>query len=453
MEKQKSTRKAKNAFKILFIVTLALLLVACGVMGYFLTRKSKENNTYATSLQNGYTRNFAELSSTMNEIDVNISKLIASSGLKARQKILLTIWRDCSCAQANLSNLPLEHESISNCLSFVNKLGEYCYFLNNKLITENKFESEVFITLNQLSEFSNSLSHDISLLSMNVSNGNFNILSDFNQPNMADFANFLDSIKTSTVETPSMIYDGPYSDAIDSKEIKGLENFETNVSDAQNYVAEIFKVNANDIKYLGETNSKFSTFNFEFMLNGKTAVAQITKQGKFLLQYNSEVTAGQQTVTKEEAIEIGKAFFDNLGIKNMQENWINVGDDEILINFAPVINDVVIYSDLIKIKVCKHTGMLSGFEAASYAYNHTERNLNSAQVSISEARGLVSDKLTINNERLCIIPKEFSDEVLAYEFACTYNDNTYYVYINAETGEEEEIFRVVNDENEGQLVL
>ena len=121
-----SLEKKKNIFKWLFISSLIVLFVASAILSYFLIKKNEENKSHVGALQNSYSRNFNELSSNLNEIDVNISKLLGESTSKARQKTLITIWRDCFACQTNISNLPIEHESVEATMSFINKLGEYC---------------------------------------------------------------------------------------------------------------------------------------------------------------------------------------------------------------------------------------------------------------------------------------------------------------------------------------
>ena len=441
--------KQKNIFKWLFIISLLLLIIASSVLTYFLISKNKQKNDYASALQNSYSRNFNELSSNINEIDVNLSKLLGSSTNKSRQKILLTIWRDCFTAQTNLSNLPIEHQSVEDCLSFVNKLGEYCYFLSNKLVNGQNLTTNDLLVLEELSNYSNSLNHDISLLALNVSNGNFNVLNLGAEGMGENFLSFLDDLKQLTVETPTMIYDGPYSESADEKEILGLSDQVCTVEEASSYLAEVFGVDQNKITFISETNSKFETYNF---IVDSNIFAQVTKKGKFLLGFNRETENKEIILDKEEAISKAQEFLSRLGFENMQANWVNVNDGQFMINFAPVMEDVLVYSDLVKVKL-SGDGAVCGFEAVSYAYNHTQRTIPDNLISQEEAFEVVDSRLDVKNVRLCIIPKEYENETVAYEFYCSYNDSTYYVYINATNGNEEEIFKVVHDENEGELVI
>ena len=73
-------------------------------------------------------------------------------------------------------------------------------------------------------------------------------------------------------------------------------------------------------------------------------------------------------------------------------------------------------------------------------------------VTEDEARERVSESLEILSVRLALIPKTATTETLCYEFKGRLNDADFIVYINAVTGDEEEIFEIINSD-EGQLVV
>ena len=123
-----------------------------------------------------------------------------------------------------------------------------------------------------------------------------------------------------------------------------------------------------------------------------------------------------------------------------------------LINFAATQGDVILYSDLVKIWVDRETCGVIGVDARNYLFSHTERTLNAPSISMEEAEGMLSENLTVKDRALAFIPITPQTERLCYEFKGTCGEEEYIVYINAETGEEEQIFRIINTED-GQLVM
>lgn len=439
-------KTSSKVYNTLFITAVCLLVVTTGLfVGLYIGSKNK-SKSYATQLNNTYERNFFELASGLNEIEVNLSKLVASTSSVSNQKLLLTIWRDASTAQENISNLPVSHETLKDTLTFVNRLGEYCYSLSTKLVAGKDLTSDDVITISELQTLCEQLNYDVSLLALNIANGSYNILenSKLGDDGSNNFSSSLEDLTDATVETPTMIYDGPYSESSSNREIKGLSKTECTAGEANDYLKSIFS-EATDITYQGETKGKFETYNFEISLkDGSVVYAQVTKRGKFLLTFTRSAEYGEAVITKQKCIEIASDFAFSLGMQNMQGIFVSMGENVGYVNVAPVVNDVVIYSDIIKIKINLKNGDILGYEATSYAYNHVERTNFTPSITPSEAREKVNSKLTIESTRLAIIPKDYGDEVLAYEFECTLNGFTYYVYINAETGAEEDIFRVVS---------
>jgi len=59
----------------------------------------------------------------------------------------------------------------------------------------------------------------------------------------------------------------------------------------------------------------------------------------------------------------------------------------------------------------------------------------------------LTNKAQITSEKLAIIPTEWKTEKFCYEFKGKIDDMNFIAYINAETGEEEDILIVTNTEN------
>jgi germination protein YpeB len=151
-------------------------------------------------------------------------------------------------------------------------------------------------------------------------------------------------------------------------------------------------------------------------------------------------------------VGIGDSFLKSIGVDNMKAVWINDSGNVATINYAYTVGDTVVYSDMIKIKVCEEKGKVIGYEATSYYLNHTDKRNVSTTLSASQAKAKVSTKINIETQRLAIIPKDGGSETIAYEFMGTYNGSTYYVYIDAKTGNETEVFKVI-ESTEGKLLM
>ena len=136
----------------------------------------------------------------------------------------------------------------------------------------------------------------------------------------------------------------------------------------------------------------------------------------------------------------------------MKAVWINLANNLYTINFAYEKDGIIVYPDLIKVRVCAETNMVIGMEAKSYYTNHTERTIEKAKLSEEVAVGYVSENIDVETARLVVVPIGQSTEKLCYEFMGTYDGTTYYVYIDAMSGKQVEMFKVI-ESTEGTLLM
>ena len=84
--------------------------------------------------------------------------------------------------------------------------------------------------------------------------------------------------------------------------------------------------------------------------------------------------------------------------------------------------------------------------------NHRRRTETTPAISKNQAREKISPLLTVKDEKLAIIPTPGKYEVLCWEFTCESEDGTgVLVYINAETGREQQVF-ILKETPGGTLV-
>lgn len=98
-------------------------------------------------------------------------------------------------------------------------------------------------------------------------------------------------------------------------------------------------------------------------------------------------------------------------------------------------------------------GEILSFDARGYITNHTQRTLDPPALTKEEAAVKLSADLNIIDTKLCVIPSDGLKERYCHEFYCRTNDGEHLlVYINADTGEEEQILLLQIGEN-GRLTV
>ena len=115
-------------------------------------------------------------------------------------------------------------------------------------------------------------------------------------------------------------------------------------------------------------------------------------------------------------------------------------------------NNVIIYNDLVKIWIDRTTKKIIGADARNYLFSHTERSFPAVLAAEEDVRTNLAPGLEIVQTNLALIPQDDQTEKLCYEYKVRFGGNDYAVYLDAVTGNEVQIFRIIEDEN-GQLAV
>ena len=140
-------------------------------------------------------------------------------------------------------------------------------------------------------------------------------------------------------------------------------------------------------------------------------------------------------------------FLNKLGIDNMIETYYQKTENMIVINYAATQDGVILYPDLIKVKISLDDGKIYGVEAAGYIFNHTTRNNLKPSISQEKAKSILNSSLEIISSDMALIPTESNSEILTYEFKGKIDNREFLIYINADNLREEKVLLVIDNKN------
>ncbi len=402
------------------------------------------------TLEQSYQRSFYDTVEHVENIDLNLSKFFATKDGEARQLYLVDTAINAELAENDLSNLPLKDESRFYTAKLINQVGDYSKYLNKKLVNGESLTEEQLATLLELYEANKTFKN--SLIEMMGEMGN-----DFTFSSLAEEGNVVtekfNNLQNLSVEYPELIYDGPFSDGLNDREVKGLTGAQINSTQAvEIFNAEFAELSLQNVKADGETNGYLECYNVSGEKDGDLLYAQISKTAGKLIMFSFAGSCNSTVKDQAEAIESASEFIKKQDIENMKEVWVNLSHNVYTINFAVEQAGVIVYSDLIKVRVCAETGNVIGYEASSYYTNHTDRVIEKATLSEKEAMNKVSSNIEIDTARLAVVPFGNKSEKLCYEFSGMYDGSIYYAYIDANTGHQVELFKVI-ESTEGSLLM
>jgi spore germination protein len=98
------------------------------------------------------------------------------------------------------------------------------------------------------------------------------------------------------------------------------------------------------------------------------------------------------------------------------------------------------------VKVALDNGRMAAFSAEDYLKSHHQRDIPEPAISKEEARTKINPQVKVMEDRRAVIMNDLNQEVSCYEFLGTMGEDTYRIYINAETGQEEKVEKLKNAE-------
>ncbi len=435
--------------------TLALILVLGGLA--WVNGAEKEN--YRWQLEASYQHYFSELAEGMRGVSNALRKGQYSGSRVLMASLASEISREAAAAKSAMSGLPFSNIELEKTAKFLSQIGDYAYFLAKKDASGLAITEEELSTMAELSATAYSLSMSLDELYESVADGSLSVSYALEteqdaEARISGVAAALSEIETQFPEYAGLIYDGPFSEHISSREASYLVGkSEVSVEQAREAAAKAGGFDPSELTNAGDTASNLPTYGFYAERGGATWFFDVTKAGGVLLEMYCSRTSGEPSLSPQECVERAKAWLKDFSASSLVESYYYEQDGVVTINFAASADGVICYPDLIKVSVAADSGEIIGFESRGYIMNHHDRKLDEPAISIDDARAKLRSGLTVESERPAIIPTSGEYEIFCYEFLCRSASGEHaLIYLNAATGVEEQILILVESES-GTLTI
>lgn len=437
----------------MFSIIVGLLIVVA-ILGFILYKKQRE---YRQASENSYNAAFFELVDYVQNVETYLAKSLISSTPEHGAETLTNLWREANLAQAYLSRLPIESQELENTEKFLNQVSDYSYSLSIKNIYNESLSDEDFNNLKELHTYSQELENTLNQLSDDLNTGRFS-WGELTEKGTVAFAQQVDNISKESFsnleenfhEYSGLIYDGAFSEHLTNAEPKGLTGDAIDEDQAKEIAENFIGIeNIKETSNLGYfENATISNYGFSIKKNNdETVNISISKKGGHVISMNANRDVNTESITQEQADEKGKQYLESKGFSNMKETYYLKQDGIVTINYAYNQENVVMYPDLIKVKVALDNGEILGLESTGYLNNHQKRDITNVKITKEEAKKNLNKNLEITSEGMAVIPTEWKTEILCYEFKGKVDEREFLVYINAENGKEEDVLVITNTPN------
>lgn len=435
-----------------FVWIASLLVLGALVFGYWsvYARASSAEN----ALEAAYQRGFYNLLEHVNNLNLLISKSEVTSSDEQRIMLLTTIWHQSEGARNSIASMPLGSRDMTNMQKFFAQLGDFSYRIAEKLVKKQDVTADDWAKMRDFRKNIQSLSQELRRLQDDVAAGKIKWQEKpdglFSTRKIKGMADSLESLDQRLKEqAPTITYDGPFSDHVESPTVKGLTGKRVSESEALDSARRVAnKIVKDDLKaeIAGKTKGNITAYTVEFKREGNAVpdiIMDVSEIGGHVIWFLNTREIESSRVAIKQAVDNAKAFLEDMDYKGFEATGSLRENNTITVSFVPKQGDVLLYPDFIKVEVALDTGEIVGFNASAYLTFHTERNLPKPKITEEEVREKLRENLSVERIRMALIPDEALNEKLCYEVDVKLDSDRYLIYINAENGNEERILKVV----------
>lgn len=478
-----------------------LVLGAFAVGAAWTGRVGRHGRDLALQLEAERQRNFQELAGHVQSIQSILGKGLAAGSVRQNMLYMGEAHRLTSLATANFMSLPLPGPLSASTGKFLNQVGDFAHSVARNEAAGRTMDATQRAEMARLQKSAADLAASLQQIGRQAARDGFRWTTP--APRFAQIFTMrgwrapltgsgtpaqdqspksllpggMQEIGPQMDRMPVLIYDGPFSDHLENRQPQMGGPALDEEAARRAALSFVPQAEGYTVVQAVERNGIPPTFSFRMATGqearapgaapGRTpasaqraatppysAVVDVTRAGGHLVSFVNARPAGQPTLSLEQARDIGRRYLDEHGFPNMVATFGEATDGFAIVQYALRHRGVTVYPDQIKVRVALDNGEVVAVDSRQYVMSHRNRDgMEAPAVSREQAARAVNEQLQVERVALTIIPTETGDnEVLAYEFLGYLGEETYLVYVNAKTGEEERILQLLTTPN-GTLAL
>lgn len=438
----------------ILIGVLSLGVAGTAFWGY---QEHREKNAILINAENSYQRAFHTLTYKMDLLHDKIGTTLAMNSRQSLSPALADVWRLTSEAHSNVGQLPLTLLPFNKTEEFLANIGDFSYRTAVRDLDKEPLTDKEYDSLKKLYSNSAEIQKELRKVQHLVLKNNLRWMDvEMALASGKETADntIIDGFKTveKTVEGYGETDLGPTTVSLERKDknFKHLKGKQISEQEAIN-IAQKYSGFRNKVIVNATENGKGSDYGFysvsiQDQKTKQEASMDITKIGGYPIWFILSRDINIQKISLNEAASKASQFLKDNGFKDLELFESAQYNHTGVFNFVVKEDNVRIYPDSIKVKIAMDNGNVVGLSAGNYLQSNHVRSKQTPAISLEEARAKINPQVKVMEDRLAVVENDLKKEVLCYEFLGTLGDDTYRIFINAETGHEEIVEKLKNAE-------
>jgi len=202
-----------------------------------------------------------------------------------------------------------------------------------------------------------------------------------------------------------------------------------------------------DLNYVITNESKGSlpTYTVEAAGNGEHVIIEVSQKGGMVLWFTSLGEVSEKKLELGELKLRGLAFLEERDFPPMHLTDAQLLQNRATLTFVPKRDGVLLYTASVKVQVSAADGSILGFWGVPFYIAQSRAEWTDVTPAAEwEAGDKVGGGVKILDEKMALIPTGQKEEVLTKRLGVEYQNEHYLIYLNALTGEEEQIVQVAS---------
>lgn len=425
---------------------LGAALIGTGYWGYTQHRDLNEMNLKA---ENSYQRAFNELTYDIDLLHDKIGTTLAMNSRTSLSPALADVWRISIQSKSDIAQLPLKFVPFDKTQAFLTGVGNFSYKSAVRDLDKEPLTDKEFDSLKKIYSTAEKIQDGLRNVQTNIMNKNLSwidvgqMAEERKAPRDNSIVNgfkHIEQVKATTDKDFGPTFTNGQEESKGLKKLTGKKISETEAKKiAQDYVP---LKNVEKIQVDKSQNRKFEPFYAITMAHTKPTAdtyMQITETAGLPIFFMTTRQMKTQQIGLDDAVKKGLSYLNSKNYKNMELYDSSQYDTVGVLQYVKSVNNVRIYPEAIQLEVALDNGEVIGFNAKNYITSKHVRKIPTPKLTLSQAKGKLNKNVKVEEERLAVILNDFNKEILTYEFLCTYNHDTYDIYINAMNGREEKV--------------
>lgn len=361
----------------------------------------------------------AQTAAELETLTLSLEKLLVTTSPRQQAKQLSALTVSADRAQISLCALPDSEGQRGAILAYLSRLSHLAQTALADLAEGDGFHTEVRSDLSSMLDGMRLLQAELAIASSETLTG-----------------------ERAAVVLPASEVTAPPS-ALEMVDYKALPSREISAGEAME-IAKAFvgEEKVISVTHAPDTAGALPAYGVTVQTPDLQLNLEITRRGGKVLLMVPETASFAMLRTPEQCAASALSFLKHHGFAEMEVPYYQVYDGLCVLTCVYSQSGVLVWPDRVLVQVRMDTAEVVGIEARSYWRSHLPRKLQTPLLTEREARSSLTSGAVVNASRLCLLPHG-GQERLCWQFTLSKEEESYISYIDAMTGEELQLEKIM----------